>query len=76
VRRIFWLALGLGAGATGAVMSGRWMKRQTERMAPANLARQAGKGAAELGSVLVQAAKEFRAGAAEREAEIRSSLSD
>jgi len=74
VRRIFWLALGLGAGATAAVMSGRWMKRQTERVAPANLARQAGRGAAELGSVLLDAAKEFRAGAAEREAEIRSGL--
>jgi hypothetical protein len=76
MRRIFWLALGLGAGATAAVMSGRWMKRQTQRMAPANLARQAGSRAADLGSVLVQAAKEFRAGAAEREAEIRSSLRD
>ncbi len=76
MRRIFWLALGLGAGATAAVMSGRWMKRQTERMAPANLARQAGHRAADVSSVLVQAAKEFRAGAAEREAEIRSSLPD
>ena len=74
MRRIFWLALGLGAGATAAVMSGRWMKRQTERMAPANVARRAGRGAAELGSVLLDAAKEFRAGAAEREAEIRSGL--
>jgi hypothetical protein len=76
MRRIFWLALGLGAGATAAVMSGRWMKRQTERMAPVNLARKAGSRAADLGSVLVQASKEFRAGAAEREAEIRSSLPD
>jgi hypothetical protein len=74
MRRIFWLALGLGAGATGAVMSGRWMKRQTERMAPANLARQAGRGAVGLGSTLAEATKEFRAGAKEREAEIRSGL--
>ena len=76
MRRIFWLALGLGAGATAAVMGGRWMKRQTQRMAPTNLARQAGSRAADLGSTLLQAAKEFRAGAAEREAEIRSSLKD
>ncbi len=76
MRRIFWLALGLGAGATAAVMSGRWMKRQTERMAPAKRARQAGQRAADVSAVLVQAAKEFRAGAAEREVEIRSSLPD
>lgn len=76
MRRIFWLAVGLGAGATAAAMGGRWMKRQTERMAPANLARQAGGAAAGVGSALLQAAKEFRAGAAEREAEIRSSLED
>ena len=76
MRRIFWLALGLGAGATAAVMSGRWMKRQTQRMAPGNVARRAGSRAADLGSTLLQAAKEFRAGAAEREAEIRSSLED
>jgi hypothetical protein len=74
VRRIFWLALGLGAGATAAVMSGRWMKRQTERMAPANLARQAGRSAVAVGSLLADAAKEFRTGATEREAEIRSGL--
>ena len=74
MRRIFWLALGLGAGATAAAMGGRWMKRQTERMAPANVARQAGRGAVELGSLLTDAAKEFRAGAREREAEIRSGL--
>ena len=74
MRRIFWLALGLGAGATAAVMSGRWMKRQTQRMAPANLARQAGRAAVEFGSILAEAAKEFRAGATEREAEIRSGL--
>ena len=74
MRRIFWLALGLGAGATAAVISGRWMKRRTQRMAPTNLARQAGRGAVEFGSILAEAAKEFRAGATEREAEIRSGL--
>jgi sensor histidine kinase regulating citrate/malate metabolism len=76
MRRIFWLALGLGAGATASVMAGRWMKRQTRKMAPANLARQAGGRAVELGAVIAQAAREFRAGAVEKEAEIRSSLEE
>ena len=73
MRRIFWLSLGLGAGATASVMASRWMKRQTQKMAPANLARQAGGKAAQIGSLLAQAAREFREGAAEKEAELLSS---
>jgi hypothetical protein len=76
MRRIFWLSLGLGAGATASVMASRWMKRQTQRMAPANLARQAGGRAVELGSALGQAVREFREGVAEKEAEVRSSLEE
>ncbi len=74
MRRIFWLALGLGAGATGAVMASRWMKRQAERLAPANLAQQAIAGVGELGRLAGEFLDEFRAGAAVKEAEIRASL--
>jgi hypothetical protein len=76
MRRIFWLALGLGAGATAAVIASRWMKEQTQKMAPANLARRAGSRAGELASELAQAAREFREGAAQKEAEVRASLED
>src|SRR5207245_6787235 len=34
VRRIFWLALGLGAGATTAVMASRWTRQQAQKVAP------------------------------------------
>jgi hypothetical protein len=73
-RRAFWLAVGLGAGATAVVMVNRWAQRQAARMAPANLAREASNALREFGTALADAAKDFRAGMAEREAEIRSTL--
>ena len=74
MRRIFWLALGLGAGATGAVIAARWMKKQAQAMAPANLARQAGRGVQDLGAMAAEALSEFRRGMVEKEAEVRASL--
>jgi len=76
VRRIFWLALGLGAGATGAVLAARWFERQTRRMAPANLARQAGGTVKDLSSLIGEAVREFRQGMTEKESEVRSSLGE
>lgn len=76
MRRVFWLALGLGAGATGAVMAARWFERQTRRMAPANLARQAGGTVRDLSSLVGEALREFRQGMMEKESEVRSSLGE
>jgi hypothetical protein len=76
VRRVFWLALGLGAGATGAVIAARWFERQTRRMAPANLARQAGGTVRDLSSLVGEALREFRQGMMEKESEVRSSLGE
>ena len=76
MRRIFWLALGLGAGVTAAVLSGRWLRRQRQAMAPSNLARQASASARDLASLLGEAAREFRAAKAEREAEVEAMLRD
>jgi hypothetical protein len=76
VRRLFWLAVGLGAGATASIMASRWVKRQTRKLAPGNLAGRAVEGLASVGDALTEAWSEFRAGAEEREAEIRSSLPD
>ena len=76
MRRIFWLALGLGAGATGAVLAARWFERQTRRMAPANLVRQAGGTARDITSLIGEAAREFRRGMTEKEAEVRTSLGE
>ncbi|HYT78372.1 MAG TPA: hypothetical protein VEQ37_03790 [Actinomycetota bacterium] len=76
MRRIFWLALGLGAGATGAVLAARWFERQTRRMAPANLARQAGGTVKDLSSLIGEAVREFRQGMIEKESEVRSTLGE
>ena len=74
MRRGFWVALGLGAGVTAAVLTSRWMRKQTERMAPANMGRQLGDTARDLGQLLREALEEWRKGAAEKEAEIRAQL--
>jgi hypothetical protein len=76
VRRLFWLAVGLGAGATAAVLAARWARRQTERVAPAALAARAGQLARDLADLLGEAAREFRAGVAEKEAEVRARLEE
>jgi hypothetical protein len=76
VRRIFWLSMGLGAGATAAVMAGRWLRRQQRALAPANLVHQAGGAVRDLSSLMGKAASEFRASMIEKEAELRSSPAD
>lgn len=76
MRRLFWLATGLGAGATGAIVASRWVRRQRQKLAPANLGRQAGRAAGEVASRVADAAGEFRLGAAEREAEIRAATGE
>ena len=71
MRRLFWVALGLGAGIAGAVMSMRFLRKQTQRVAPANLAREAKGGmldVARLFSESIAAGKR-----AMREAEARAS---
>ena len=74
MRRMFWTALGLGAGVTVAVLASRWMRRQSERMAPANVGRQLGDTAKDLGQLAREAMDEWRKGMAEKEAEIRAQL--
>jgi len=74
VRRIFWVAAGLGAGVAGAILAGRWTRKQAERMAPANLAREAGSTIRDAASLGTEALREFRRGMSEKEAEVRASL--
>jgi sensor histidine kinase regulating citrate/malate metabolism len=76
IRRGFWIALGLGAGATAAIIASRWMKRKTEAMAPTNIAREARDTAANLGQLVRESLAEFRKGMADREAEIRAGLAE
>jgi hypothetical protein len=74
VRRIFWLALGLGAGATTAVLAARWARRQGQKVAPANIGRQVSGAASDFGRLVRTAVAEGRSAMAEREAEIRREL--
>jgi hypothetical protein len=74
VRRVFWLAVGLGAGVTTAVMTSRWMRRQAERVAPANIGRELQSGLRDLGELFREALAEGRQAMREKEAEIRSAL--
>jgi hypothetical protein len=75
-RRIFWLAMGLGAGATGVIMASRWMDRQKQRLSPANVGRQASAAVGGLASALRDAASEYRKASAEREAQITAQLGE
>lgn len=76
MRRLFWLAAGLGAGISGTILFSRWLQRQAERFAPPNIARQAGQAltsaGGDLSDTLETFFEAFREGMAEREAELRS----
>jgi hypothetical protein len=74
VRRGFWVALGLGAGATGAVIASKWARRQAVRVAPAALAREAKGGLLELGKLVSESIAEGRQAMEERERELRGEL--
>lgn len=74
MRRAFWMMLGLGAGVTAAVLAGRWLRRQRERLSPANIASQAAEGARDLGRLLGDAVSSGREAMRAREAEIWSEV--
>ena len=72
MRRLFWVALGLGAGVAGAIVSMRFVKRQTRRVAPANLAREAKGGVMDVAKLFSESIAEGKRAMAEKEAEIRT----
>ena len=71
MRRGFWVALGLGAGATGAVMASRWAKRQARKVAPQTLAREAKGGLLEFSKLVSESIEEGKRAMEERERELR-----
>jgi sensor histidine kinase regulating citrate/malate metabolism len=75
VRRLFWLALGLGAGAAGAVLSTRFAKKQMQKVAPSTIAREARGGLLELSKLVSESIAEGKRAMEEAEAEARSSIS-
>lgn len=70
MKRIFWLAAGLGAGTAGAVLVSRWLRRQRERLSPGNIGAQVSEGFRDLGELFREAVDEARAATRQREAEI------
>jgi hypothetical protein len=71
VRRLFWLALGLGAGAAGAIMTARFARRQMDKVAPSTLARQARGGLLDLSRRVSESMEEGRRAMQEKEEELR-----
>ncbi len=73
MRRGFWVALGLGAGATGAVLASRWTRKQVTRAKPQTLAREAKGGLLDLSRLVSESIEEGKRARDERERELRAS---
>ena len=72
MKRGFWVALGLGAGATGTVVASRWTRKQARKVAPAAIAREARGGLFELSKLMSESIAEGKRAMAERERELRA----
>jgi hypothetical protein len=76
VRRLFWVALGLGAGVASAVIASRFVRKQTARVAPDNLAREARGSMMDLARLVSESINEGKVAMQQRELELRSELED
>jgi hypothetical protein len=72
MRRGFWVALGLGAGATGAVLASRWARRQANRVKPTTLAREAKGSLLDLSKLVAESLEEGKRAMEDRERELRA----
>jgi hypothetical protein len=76
VRRLFWVALGLGAGAASAIIASRFVRKQTAKVAPANLAREARGSMMDLARLVSESINEGKVAMQQRELDLRSELED
>ena len=76
MRRLFWVALGLGTGVASAVIASRFVRKQTARVAPANLAREARGSMMDLARLVSESINEGKVAMQQRELELRSELED
>ena len=74
MRRLFWLAVGLGAGATMAVLVARRVRRASEAMAPATVAKEARDAVSDLVELVRQSIQAGREAMAKKESEVREAL--
>ena len=72
MRRLFWLALGLGAGAVGAILTARFARRQMQKVAPSTLAGQARGGLLDLSRRVSESIEEGRRAMQEKEEQLQS----
>ncbi|HTG47105.1 MAG TPA: hypothetical protein VK646_05580 [Actinomycetota bacterium] len=71
MRRLFWLAVGVGFGAVSAVMASRWTRKQVERAKPQAIAREARGGLMDLTRLFTESVEEGRRAMDQRERELR-----
>ena len=76
MRRLFWIAVGLGAGAVGAIMTMRFARRQAQKVAPSRIAREAKGGIMDLAKLVSESVAEGQRAMREREGELRRDLRD
>lgn len=76
MRRLFWLALGLGAGAAGAIVTLRFARRQAEKVAPSRIAREAKGGLMDLAKLVSESMAEGQRAMRQREEELRRDVRD
>ena len=76
MRRFFWVALGLGAGVAGAIMSMRFLRKQAGKVAPANLAREARSGLMDVARLFSESIAEGKEAMREKEEELNASLAE
>ena len=76
MRRLFWVALGLGAGAASAIIASHFVRKQTAKVAPANLAREARGSMLDLAKLVSESINEGKVAMQQRELELRSELED
>ena len=72
MRRLFWVGLGLGVGAASTILASRFVRRQTAKVAPATLAREARGSMLDLAKLVSDSVSEGKAAMQEREDELRS----
>ena len=74
MRRLFWLAFGLGAGATGALLASRWTRKQAARAKPQTIVREAKGGLLELSKLVSESIEEGKRAMDDRARELRESF--
>jgi hypothetical protein len=72
VRRLFWVGLGLGVGAASTILASRFVRRQTAKVAPATLAREARGSMLDLAKLVSDSVAEGKAAMQQKEVELRS----